>query len=85
MPTTLTTIQTMKAVRIHALGGPDKRDRVALALTAVRHVGFAIAVGAAVAPNSVAAISGVVLIYPLARGVLIFPYTFFVRSKRGVR
>jgi BASS family bile acid:Na+ symporter len=59
----------------HALGGPRRQDRIALAMTAAsRHVGFALAVGASVAPNSVPTVAGVILVYFVVRGLLVLPY-----------
>lgn len=55
----------------YALGGPTHEGRAALGLTtASRHPGFAIALGAAVAPRSVAAVAGVVLLYFILRTLI---------------
>jgi bile acid:Na+ symporter, BASS family len=65
----------------HILGGPERGNRVALALTAAsRHVGFAIAIGAAVVPHSVAVVAGTVLVYFVARGFIVLPYQKRMRS-----
>lgn len=59
----------------HFLGGPEQGDRAALALTAAsRHIGFALAIGVAVAPRAVAAVAATVLIYFIARGLIVLPY-----------
>jgi BASS family bile acid:Na+ symporter len=59
----------------HALGGPDRATRGALALTAAsRHIGFAIAAATAVAPQSTPAIVGTAILYFLLRRVLVIPY-----------
>jgi bile acid:Na+ symporter, BASS family len=57
------------------LGGPAPTERSALALTAAsRHIGFALAIGAAVVPQSIAAFGGTILIYFVLRGLLVLPY-----------
>jgi BASS family bile acid:Na+ symporter len=59
----------------HLLGGGDAGDGAALALTAAsRHIGFAIAIATAVAPQSVPTVIGAALIYFVARGVIVLPY-----------
>jgi BASS family bile acid:Na+ symporter len=59
----------------HLLGGPGRAERAALALTAPsRHIGFALAVGLAVAPNAAPAVTGTILFYFIVRTVMILPY-----------
>jgi BASS family bile acid:Na+ symporter len=58
----------------HLLGGPDREDRVVLALsTASRHPGVAIAAGAAIAPGETRMQAAIVL-YLLVGGVLSAAY-----------
>lgn len=60
----------------HLIGGPHPAERAAVALTASsRHIGFAIAVGMAAAPNSLPLVAGTILIYFVVRGLVVLPYT----------
>jgi BASS family bile acid:Na+ symporter len=66
----------------HFLAGPEPAERTALALTAAsRHVGFAIAVGIAVAPRAIPMVAGTILIYFLLRGLVVLPYTRAAASR----
>jgi bile acid:Na+ symporter, BASS family len=68
----------------HLLGAPDEAERSALALTAAsRHVGFALALGAAVAPKALAVVGGTILIYFVLRGFLVMPYVKWATARRS--
>lgn len=70
----------------HLIGAPDRSIRIALAQTAAsRHPGFAIAVGAAVAPKAVATVVGVVIIYFILRAVLAGAYSSYAGRADGER
>jgi BASS family bile acid:Na+ symporter len=65
----------------HLLGGPERGNQTALALTAAsRHVGFALAIVKAIFPEGLAAASGAIVLYFLLRPFLVLPYTRIRRS-----
>lgn len=67
----------------HWLGGPESGDRSALALaTAARHPGLAIAIAVASFPAQRRSIAAAILLYLLARTVVMLPY--FAWRKRNL-